>query len=152
MWRSWKKNRTYLKIRPRWEDYGDKLGIGDMDFEKSSLSLLAGFGIVAIVGFFYLFMRDKPSEIFTISIVAVILSTMMMLFFLLDKLKFCPAFITDRNSNLIAGMLFAVIFLLLIVAFTEIVEEAFDGLLIMVLTALTSFSVFLLLYSLLMED
>jgi hydrogenase-4 membrane subunit HyfE len=128
------------------------VGIGDLDFEKSSLSLLAGFGLVAIAGFFYLFMREKPGDVLAISVIAIILSTMMILFFLFDKLKFCPSFITDRNSNLVAGMLFAVIFLLLIVTFTEIVEEAFDGLLIMVLTALTSFSVFLLLFSLLMED
>ncbi|UCG68480.1 MAG: hypothetical protein JSV09_11790 [Thermoplasmata archaeon] len=128
------------------------MGLSDMDFEKSFLALLAGFGLVAIVGFFYLFMRDKSGVIIAIAILAIILSTLMILFYLFDKLKFCPAFITDRNSNLVAGMLFAVIFLLIIITFTEIVEEAFDGLLIMVLTALTSFSVFLLLYSLLMED
>jgi hypothetical protein len=52
----------------------------------------------------------------------------------------------------VAGMLFAIIFGLIIVTFTEVVDEAFDGLLIMVLTALTSFSVFLLLFSLMMED
>lgn len=123
-----------------------------MDFEKSSLAMLAGFGLVGIIGFFYLFMRDKSGEIVAISVVAIILSTLMILFYLFDKLKYCPGFITDRNSNLVAGMLFAVIFLLIIITFTEIVEEAFDGLLIMVLTALTSFSVFLLLYSLMMED
>jgi hypothetical protein len=128
------------------------MGISDMDLEKSFLALLAGFGLVAIVGFFYLFMRDKSGIVIAIAVIAIILSTMMILFYLFDKLKFCPAFITDRNSNLVAGMLFAVIFLLIIITFTEIVEDAFDGLLIMVLTALTSFSVFLLLYSLLMED
>ena len=128
------------------------MAISDMDFEKSSLAMLAGFGLVGIIGFFYLFMRDKSGEIVAISVVAIILSTLMILFYLFDKLKYCPGFITDRNSNLVAGMLFAVIFLLIIITFTEIVEEAFDGLLIMVLTALTSFSVFLLLYSLMMED
>ncbi|MEE9150434.1 MAG: hypothetical protein V3U20_01205 [Thermoplasmata archaeon] len=128
------------------------MAISDMDFEKSSLAMLAGFGLVGIIGFFYLFMRDKSGEIVVISVVAIILSTLMILFYLFDKLKYCPGFITDRNSNLVAGMLFAVIFLLIIITFTEIVEEAFDGLLIMVLTALTSFSVFLLLYSLMMED
>lgn len=114
--------------------------------------MLAGFGLVAIGGFFYLFMRDKPSEIIAISIIAIFLSTLMILFYLFDKLRFCPGFITDKNSNLVAGMLFAIIFLLLIITFTEIVEEAFDGLLIMVLTVLTSFSVFLLLFSLMMDD
>ena len=128
------------------------MGISDMDFEKSSLSLLAGFGIVAIIGFFYLFMRDKPSEVIYLSVLMVILSSFMMLFFLLDKLRFCPSFITDRNSNLIAGMFFSIIFLIIVVSFTEIVEELFDAVLIVILTALTSFSVFLLLYSLLMED
>jgi len=123
-----------------------------MDFEKSSLAFLGGFGLVAIGLFFYLFMRDKPGGIVAVAIIAIILSTLMMLFFLFDKLKFCPPSITDRNSNLVAGMLFAIIFGMIIVTFTEIVEDAFDGLLIMVLTALTSFSVFLLLYSLMMED
>ncbi|UCE74164.1 MAG: hypothetical protein JSV56_00285 [Methanomassiliicoccales archaeon] len=123
-----------------------------MNFEKSSLALLAGFGLVAIVGFFYLFMRDKAGIIIAISVIAIILSTIMMLFLLFDKLRFCPSFITDRNSNLVAGMIFAIIFLLIIVTFTEIVEDAFDGFLIVVLTALTAFSVFLLLYSLVMED
>jgi hydrogenase-4 membrane subunit HyfE len=128
------------------------LGIGDLDFEKSSLAFLGGFGIVAIFLFFYLFMRDKPGVIIALAIIVIILSTLMMLFFLFDKLKFCPPSITDRNSNLVAGMLFAIIFGLIIVTFTEVVDEAFDGLLIMVLTALTSFSVFLLLFSLMMED
>jgi hydrogenase-4 membrane subunit HyfE len=128
------------------------LGIGDLDFEKSSLAFLGGFGLVAIALFFYLFMRDKPGVIMALAIVVIILSTLMMLFFLFDKLKFCPPSITDRNSNLVAGMLFAIIFGLIIVTFTEVVDEAFDGLLIMVLTALTSFSVFLLLFSLMMED
>jgi hydrogenase-4 membrane subunit HyfE len=128
------------------------LGIGDLDFEKSSLAFLGGFGIVAIFLFFYLFMRDKPGVIVALAITVIILSTLMMLFFLFDKLKFCPPSITDRNSNLVAGMLFAIIFGLIIITFTEVVDEAFDGLLIMVLTALTSFSVFLLLFSLMMED
>jgi hydrogenase-4 membrane subunit HyfE len=128
------------------------LGIGDLDFEKSSLAFLGGFGLVAIALFFYLFMRDKPGVIMALAIVVIILSTLMMLFFLFDKLKFCPPSITERNSNLVAGMLFAIIFGLIIVTFTEVVDEAFDGLLIMVLTALTSFSVFLLLFSLMMED
>ena len=131
---------------------GDKLGIGDLDFERSTLALLAGFGLVAIGGFFYLFMRDKSTEILIISVVLIILSALTMLFFLLDKLRFCPSSITDRNSNLVAGMLFSIVFLIIIISFTEIVKEVFDGVLILVLTALTAFSVFLLLYSLLMED
>ena len=123
-----------------------------MDLQKSTLALLAGFGLVAIISFFYMFMRDKSGTVIAISIVLIILSTLMMLFLLLDKLRFCPPSITDKNSNLVAGMLFAVIFFLIILTFTELVEDAFDGFLIVVLTALTSFSVFLLLYSLLMED
>lgn len=131
---------------------GDELGIGNLGYEKSSLALLAGFGLVAIGGFFYLFMRDKPAEIIAISVIVIILSALTMLFFLLDKLKFCPSSVTDKNSNLVAGMLFAILFLIIIITFTEIVTEVFDGVLIVVLTALTSFSVFLLLYSLLMEE
>ncbi len=123
-----------------------------MDLQKSSLALLAGFGLVAVACFFYLFMLDKSGAVIAVSIVTVILSTLMMLFLLLDKLRFCPPSITDRNSNLIAGMLFAFIFFLVIITFTRVVEDAFDGFLIVVLTALTSFSVFLLLFSLLMED
>lgn len=123
-----------------------------MDFEKSSLALLAGFGIVAIFGFFYLFMRDKPIEILMISILLIILSAMMMLFVVFDKLKFSPAFITDRNSNLIAGLLFGIIFLVLLMTYTEFAEEVFDAVLVTILTALTAFTVFLLLFSLAMED
>lgn len=128
------------------------MGIDDIEFEKSSLAFLGGFGLVAIGGFFYLFMRDKPTEVVAISIIVIILSTLTMLFFLLDKLRFTPSFITDRNSNLVAGMLFAIIFLIIIISFTEIVKDAFDGVLIVVLTALTSFSVFLLLFSIGMEE
>jgi NADH:ubiquinone oxidoreductase subunit 2 (subunit N) len=131
---------------------GDRLGIDDIDIEKSSLAFLGGFGLVGIVGFFYLFMRDKPTEVVAISILIIILSTLTMLFFLLDKLRFSPGFITDRNSNLIAGMLFCIIFLIILISFTEIVQDAFDGVLIVILTALTSFSVFLLLFSIAMED
>jgi NADH:ubiquinone oxidoreductase subunit 2 (subunit N) len=123
-----------------------------MDLEKSSLALLAGFGLVAIIGFFVLFMRDKSNMVLSLAILIVILSAMTMLFYLLDKLRFCPAFITDKNSNLLAGMLFAITFLVIIFSFTELLDEAFDGILIVVLAALTFFSVFLLEYSLMMED
>ena len=123
-----------------------------MDLEKSSLALLAGFGLVAIIGFFVLFMRDKSNMVLSLAIVIVILSAMTMLFYLLDKLRFCPSFITDKNSNLLAGMLFAITFLVIIFSFTELLDEAFDGILIVVLAALTFFSVFLLEYSLMMED
>jgi hypothetical protein len=123
-----------------------------MDFEKSSLALLAGFGLVAIFGFFYLFMRDKPTDIMMISIIAIVLAALMMLFVVFDKLKFRPSFITDRNSNLIAGMIFAIIFLMLVITFTELAKEFFDAILIVILTALTAFTVFLLLFSLGMED
>ena len=128
------------------------MGISDIDLQKSTLALLAGFGIVAVFLFFYMFMRDKSATVIGISILLIILSTLMMLFLLMDKLRFCPPSITDKNSNLVAGMLFAVVFFVIILTFTEWVKDAFDGFLIVVLTALTSFSVFLLLYSLLMEE
>lgn len=128
------------------------MALGDMDLEKSSLALLAGFGLVAIIGFFVLFMRDKSNMVLSLAILIVILSAMTMLFYLLDKLRFCPAFITDKNSNLLAGMLFAITFLVIIFSFTELLDEAFDGILIVVLAALTFFSVFLLEYSIMMED
>jgi hypothetical protein len=128
------------------------LGIRDMDLEKSSLALLAGFGLVAIIAFFYFFMRDKPGNIIGISVLVIVLSVLMMLFLLFDKLKFCPSFITDRNSNLIAGMFFAIVFFVLIMTFTEWVEDVFDSVLIIILTALTAFTSFLLLFSLAIED
>jgi multidrug transporter EmrE-like cation transporter len=128
------------------------LGIKDMDFEKSSLALLAGFGVVAIIAFFYFFMRDKSSTMMILSLVVIVLSIIMMLFLLFDKLKFCPSFITDRNSNLIAGMVFALVFFIIIMTFTEWVKDAFDSFLIVILTALSAFTAFLLLFSLAMED
>lgn len=123
-----------------------------MDLQKSTLAMLAGFGLVAIVLFFYMFMRNKPDNVIGLSILLIILSSLMMLFFLLDKLRFCPPSITDKSSNLVAGLLFGAVFFIIVLTFTEWVEEAFDGFLIVVLTALTSFSVFLLFFSLFMED
>jgi hypothetical protein len=124
-----------------------------MDLQKSTLALLAGFGLVAIFGFFYLFMRDKPSDILMISILLIILAALMMLFVVFDKLRFSPASITDRNSNLVAGLLFGVIFLVLLMTYTEVAAgEVFDAILVTILTALTAFTVFLLLFSLGMED
>lgn len=123
-----------------------------MDLQKSTLALLAGFGIVAIFGFFYLFMRDKPGDILMVSILLIILASLMMLFVVFDKLKFSPASITDRNSNLVAGLLFGVIFLVLLMTYTEVAEDVFDAVLVTILTALTAFTVFLLLFSLGMED
>ena len=128
------------------------MGISDLDLQKSTLALLAGVGIVAIFGFFYLFMRDKPGDILTISVLMIILAAMMMLFVVFDKLKFSPAFITDKNSNLVAGMLLMVILIFLILTFTEWAKDVFDAVLVVILTALTAFTVFLLLFSLGMED
>jgi hypothetical protein len=123
-----------------------------MDFRKSTLALLAGFGFIAILYFFYMLMWGKSGTVIGISLLTIILSIMMMLFLLLDKLSFCPASITETNSNLVAGMLFAIVFFMIILTFTEFDVDAFDGLLIVVLTALTSFSSFSLFYSVFMED
>jgi hypothetical protein len=123
-----------------------------MNFEKSFLALLAGFGIVAIIAFFYFFMRDKSGTMMGLSVVVIILSIMMMLFLIFDKLKFCPSGITDKNSNLVAGMVFALVFFIIIMTFTEWVKDIFDSVLIVILTALTACTSFLLLYSLAMED
>jgi lipopolysaccharide export LptBFGC system permease protein LptF len=77
----------------------------------------------------------------------------MMLFGVFDKLRFSPASITERNSNLVAGLLFGVIFLVLLMTYTEVAAgEVFDAILVTILTALTAFTVFLLLFSLGMED
>jgi multidrug transporter EmrE-like cation transporter len=132
--------------------YGDKLGLRDMNFEKSFLALLAGFGVVAILAFFYFFMRDKSTTMMGLSIIVIILSILMMLFLLFDKLKFSPSGITDKNSNLVAGMVFALVFFILIMTFTEWVKDIFDSVLIVILTALTACTSFLLLYSLGMDD
>lgn len=129
------------------------MGISDLDLQKSTLALLAGVGIVAIFGFFYLFMRDKPSIIFLISIFMIILAALMMLFVVFDKLKFSPAFITDKNSNLVAGMLLMFIIIMLILTFTEWAkDDVFDAVLVSILTALTAFTSFLFLFSLGIED
>ena len=128
------------------------MGISDLDLQKSTLALLAGIGIVAIFGFFYLFMRDKPSDVLMIAVLLIILATLMMLFVVFDKLKFSPTFITDKNSNLVAGMLLMFIIIVLILSFTDWVKDVFDSVLITILTALTAFTVFLFLFSLGMED
>ena len=128
------------------------MGFDDIELEKSHMALLAGFGLFAIFGFFYFFMREKSGTIYLLAIITIILSTLMMFFLLLDKTKFAPAFITDANSNLIAGMfLFSVIFLV-IISFTEITTDPFDGLRILILTALTATTIFLLMTSLLLDE
>jgi hypothetical protein len=123
-----------------------------MDIERSSLSLLAGVGIIAIIFFFVFFMANRPGEMIMWAIVLMILSAIMMLFYLFDKLKFAPMAITDTNSNLVAGMLLAIIAFIIIMLFTGLAKELIDALLIIIITVLTSFTTFLLLFSLFMEE
>lgn len=116
------------------------------------MALLAGFGFFAMFGIFYFFLRDKETTVYVLAIGAIALATLMMFFFLLDKTKFAPDFITDANSNLIAGMfLFGIIFLN-IISFTEFDTDPLDDAVILLLSLLTTSTIFLFMTSLLIDE
>jgi ABC-type transport system involved in cytochrome c biogenesis permease subunit len=133
------------------------MGITDMNLQKSTLALLSGVGFMAILVFLY-FMIDaeRPGDVWGMCIVAIILSGLMTLFYLFDDLRIKPAFITRRNSNFVAGMLWLLVMVIIVIGFSSFTApptyQIWDGFRIFILALLSAFSVFLLLYSMFTED
>ncbi len=119
-------------------------------FSKSTLTFLSGVGFMGLLVFFIFFMPSRPMEVWLASIIGVMVAAASSLFFLIDELKFKPNFITTRNSNLLAGMLFLLMLIVLLWGFKEFTVtpyEWWDGMRIFILTLLSSLSTFLFLFS-----
>ena len=136
-------------------------GLGDMG--RDVLAFIAGVGILGIVLFFWFFMRDSMYQnIYVVMVFVIILATLMVMFYLFDEIEkvYAWAMIKDetgmlkdklrRWTNLLSGMLLMGLVGINIIAF---IEYSFGhGFRILVITCLTSFSVFLFLFALFMEN
>jgi len=124
----------------------------NIEFERSHMALLAGFGFIAMIGVFYFFLRDKESIVYVLAIAAISLASLMIFFYLFDKTKFAPEFITETNSNLVAGMFLSGIIFLNIISFTQIDTDPLDDAVILLLSLLTTSTIFLFMTSLLLDE
>lgn len=126
------------------------------NLQKSTLASLAGTGFPAIGVFMAFFMVGRPLEVWITAIAAIALCALMSLFYLLPDMKFGPSSITWGVANFIAGMLWFLSLVIIAVGFmwftTPPTYELWDGFRIFILSLLSAFSVFLLLYSLFLEE
>jgi len=133
------------------------------DMDKGKLAIIGGFGLFAIGFFFYFFMtEDYYQDIYVLALMGIIFGVLMILFYLLDDLKFMFSFAMGRDdpegfkdnlrkgTNALAGGMGMIVLGVNIIAFQNYGLD--KGLRILVISLLTIFSVFLLLYSLLVED
>ena len=131
--------------------------MADMNLQKSTLALLSGIGFMGIVVFLYfMYEANRPLDVWIMCIVALLLSAVMTVFYLQDDLRRKPAWASRRSSNFIAGMLWLLVMVIIVIGFSSFTtpptHQLWDGFRIFIITLLSAFSVFLLLYSMFTED
>lgn len=135
------------------------------DLGKDVLAFIAGVGILGIVLFFYFFMMEETYEnIYVMTLLVMIMAVLMVFFYVFDDLGFVFTWALMRDetgdfkdklrrwSNLVSGMLLMGLVGINIIAFSSPDLTTDHGIRILIITCLTSFSVFLFLYSLFMES
>ena len=135
----------------------------DEGLDKGMLAMVSGVGFTAIVLFFRFFMwGSEYSEIYTMMFILITLSALVVFFYLLDELNFMYNRIlgsddpdgmktnVKRGSNFISGIMLMTIAGLNIIGYTDYGNSL--SLRLFIMTLLTIFSVFLLLYSMFMSD
>ena len=136
---------------------------GEDGIDKGVLAYISGAGFMSIGGFFVFFMwGSEYSKIYPMVFISIILSSLVVFFYLLDDLNFMynHALNADdpeetktkikRGSNFISGNLLFLISILNIYTYREYTVDL--SLRVLIITLLTLFSVFLLLYSMFMAD
>ena len=130
--------------------------MGAEDFDRSKLAYVSGVGFMAII-LFYVFFMGERSDVFIHSLILLIMGALMVFCFLFDELWFMvnAALKSDdaesyqtkvkRGSNFFSGILLMGIAGIILIIFMD--YGIMDGIHLMVLTFLSAFSVFLLLYS-----
>ena len=131
---------------------------------KDILAFISGIGLFSIGLFFYFFMlEDAYEKIYLLCAIAIAFSALMVLFFLLDDLEAVYAWAMMRDetgdfkeklrrwSNLVSGMFLMALVGIILVAFTSSAYSFDHGIRLLTITLLTSFSVFLFLFSLFMD-
>jgi hypothetical protein len=123
------------------------------EFDKSKLALVSGIGFVALAIFFYFFVISEwDTTQFTLSLIGLIVSALVALFYLLDDLTIRPKNMTERGAHFLAGIFLGVLALLIIITamvFQEDILKAFPVFIIMIIT---NASVALFLYSMMWEE
>ncbi len=135
----------------------------DEGLDKGLLAYVSGIGFTAIVLFFWFFMRGPEyTDIYAMMFILVVLSALVVFFYLFDDLGFMYNYIlgTDdpegmkekvkRGSNFISGIMMMTIAGLNIIGYSDYGNSL--SLRLFIITLLTIFSVFLLLYSMFISD
>ncbi len=130
---------------------------------KSTLATISGVGFMAIVLFFYFFMWEPSySEVYPTMFILIILSALTVVFYLLDDISFMYHFALTREdpedfkskvkkaSNFMAGLMGMTLVGLNIIVYTQFGDKV--SIRILIITLLTLFSVFLLVYSMFMGE
>ncbi|MCD6461943.1 MAG: hypothetical protein J7L61_04290 [Thermoplasmata archaeon] len=133
------------------------------EVDKSLLAMLSGVGFVGIAMFFYFFMPpEEYSAAYVPSILAIVMASLIALFYLLDDMSFMfnmalsrddpDGFKTKvrRSARLLSGMFLMGLAFVNLVVFTT--EGGDVELRVLIVSLLTAFSVFLFIYSMFMAE
>ncbi|MFQ5884388.1 MAG: hypothetical protein ACE5IO_04735 [Thermoplasmata archaeon] len=138
--------------------YGDEEVLDYDEFDKSKLSFVSGIGFVTLGFILYFFVIvPEVSNLLTFSVMAIIFSTVVAFFYLLDDLKIRTTKLTERGARFLSGIFFMVLVILFIVALMTYWPsisnlDLTSPIVLMVVIVLTNASVALFLYSMLWEE
>ncbi|MFQ5909864.1 MAG: hypothetical protein ACE5IJ_03985 [Thermoplasmata archaeon] len=123
------------------------------EFDKSKLALLSGIGFVGLGMFFYFFVIEAWDTMrFILSLMALIVSALVALFYMLDDLRIRPGSMTERGAHFLAGIFLGVLVVLIVATAMVFKEDILKALPIFVIMILTNASVALFLYSMMWEE
>ncbi|TET91395.1 MAG: hypothetical protein E3J35_02980 [Methanomassiliicoccales archaeon] len=138
--------------------YGDEEVLDYDEFDKSKLSFVSGIGFVTLgfILYFFVIVPEVPN-LLTFSVMAIIFSTVVAFFYLLDDLKIRTTKLTERGARFLSGIFFMVLVILFIVALMTYWPsisnmDLTSPIVLVVVIVLTNASVALFLYSMLWEE
>ena len=137
------------------------------DVDKGVLSFLSGLGIIAILLFFYFFMKPEAySELYNLAFFIILVAAMMVVFYLLEDISFMynktlsqddpEAYRNNvkRGSNFISGMLLMLMIGMNIITYADYSDfgghSYSAGIRITIIAMLATASVYLVVYSMFM--
>ncbi len=138
---------------PTYESYRDLPPLPPEMAGKSRLAMASGFGFVVLAVLVYVGMV-MPGGFYDylFGITGMILATLVAFFYMLDDLRIRPRKVTERGMRFLAGILLAVLFLMVFAMVTLLWADYFRIIMLSAIIVLTDTSFSLFFYSMLWEE
>jgi len=120
---------------------------------KSRLAMASGFGFVVLAVLIYIgIVMPGGFYDYLFGVTGMILATLVAFFYMLDDLRIRPRKVTERGMRFLAGILLAVLFLVVFAMVTMLWADYFRIIMLSAIIVLTDTSFSLFFYSMLWEE